>query len=77
MQIVLLALIFLCFAWTACVVTFFALTLIKVSEQHGIDLPIFGDRKKRMEEAKEAEERNDRYDNLLEQLSYGITVEGR
>ena len=39
MQIVFLALIFLCLVWIACVMTFFALTLIKVSEQRGIELP--------------------------------------
>ena len=69
MQIVFLALIILCLVWIACVMTFFALTLIKVSEQRGIELPIFGDRKKKIEEDKEAEERNDRYDKMLEQLS--------
>lgn len=69
MQIVLLVLIFLCLAWIVCVATFFLLSLIRIADKYDIKLPLFEDRKQKLEDAALEEERNDRYDKMLEQLS--------
>ena len=69
MQIVFLALIFLCLAWIACVATFFLLSLLRIADKYDIKLPLFEDRKQKLEEAALEEERNDRYDEMLAQLS--------
>ena len=69
MQIVFLALIFLCLAWIACVATFFLLSLIRIADKYEIKLPLFEDRKQKLDNAALEEERNDRYDRMLEQLS--------
>ena len=69
MQIVFLALIFLCIAWIACIATFFLLSLLRIADKYDIKLPLFEDRKQKIEDAALEEERNDRYDKMLEQLS--------
>ena len=55
--------------WLVLASVYIGLSVIRVAEKLEVELPLIGDRKKKLEEAKEEEIRNAQYDQMLDEIS--------
>lgn len=69
MQIIILILVSVCSVWLVLVSVYIGFSLIRIAEKLEVELPLIGDRKKKLEEAKEEEIRNAQYDQMLAEIS--------
>lgn len=69
MQTVILIFVFVCTAWLVLASVYIGLSVIRIAEKLGVELPLIGDRKKKREEEKAEEIRNAQYNQFLADLS--------
>ncbi len=69
MQTIILILVSVCSVWLVLASVYIGLSVIRIAEKLEVELPLIGDRKRKLEEEKKEEIRNAQYDQMLAEIS--------